>query len=139
MDKLIASGVLCFRTNPKFFLLQHKDRWNIPKGYVDKGEDEIACAWRELYEETGILRTQVELDIDFRFQIQYQIKPPYVGNRLIEKTYVIFLGYMVENLTIKLTEYLGFQWFPWNPPHHIQEWLIDPLLEEVNKHLAVKG
>ncbi len=32
----------------------HRDRWGVPKGHLDKGEDLQACAVREVMEETGV-------------------------------------------------------------------------------------
>jgi hypothetical protein len=40
---------------------------------------------------------------------------------------------------IQVTEHDDHRWFEWNPPHQIQEWTIDPLLHEVERHLRMKG
>jgi predicted NUDIX family NTP pyrophosphohydrolase len=58
-----SAGILAVRGTPLEFFLVHpggpiwanKDEgaWTIPKGLIDPGEDALACAKRELHEETG--------------------------------------------------------------------------------------
>ena len=62
---LVSAGILLYRrtnTGTEVFLVHpggpywaHKDdgAWSVPKGLVDSGEDELACARREFREETG--------------------------------------------------------------------------------------
>lgn len=33
---------------------QHGTSWSLPKGHIEKGEDAMMAAKREIYEETGI-------------------------------------------------------------------------------------
>lgn len=136
MQKVTSAGILLFREAPEksFLLLKSKKRWDVPKGHVERGESEIAGALRELREETGITQQQVRLDEAFRFEMNLKFKAAYLGGRLIDKTYVVFLGYMISDVSIMLTEHDTFQWFLWKPPHHIQKWLVDPLLAEVQRH-----
>lgn len=55
-----TSGGVVFRRNPKsgeveILLIQDaKDRWTIPKGHVEPGEEHGATAEREIREETGL-------------------------------------------------------------------------------------
>lgn len=114
--------------------MRHADRWDLPKGHVDPGETEVQCALRELREETGIRATDIELFEGFRFDSQYQVRAKNSG-RLYDKTLVIFLGRLVRDVPISLTEHIGYEWFAWNPPHRIQAWTIDPLLAEVEQFL----
>jgi hypothetical protein len=76
----------------------------------------------------------VALDPAFRFQTQLQFRAAYLGGQFVDKTYVVFLGRLNGDSEIRLTEHDACQWFPWSPPHHIQKWLIDPLLEAVRQH-----
>ncbi|MEP7291997.1 MAG: NUDIX domain-containing protein [Chloroflexota bacterium] len=136
MQKVTSAGILLFRAAPEksFLLLKTKKRWDVPKGHVERGETEIEGALRELREETGITPEQVTLDESFRFETNLNFKAAYLGGRFIDKTYVVFLGYLSVNLDIILTEHDSYQWFFWNPPHYLQKWLIDPLLVEVQRH-----
>ena len=53
-----------------------------------------------------------------------------------QKTLVIFLAYLVRNVNIKVTEHPDYQWFDWIPSQQIQAATIDPLLVELQAHLA---
>lgn len=117
-----------------FLLLKHPRRWDLPKGHCRRSEDERACALREMNEETGIAQARIELDPDFRFVTQNLVRPAYLRGGAANKTYVIFLGYVAPDAEVRVTEHDHYQWFPWDPPHHIQRWLIDPLLRAVEAH-----
>ena len=140
MLKITSAGVLLFREVPEksFLLLKSKKRWDVPKGHVERGESEHETSLRELYEETGILPDQVALDKTFRFQMQAQFKAAYLGGQFVDKTYLVFIATLQQPVEIKLTEHDMYQWFAWNPPQHIQKWLIDPLLQAVAQHIDLQ-
>ena len=133
MADVKSCGVIVFRESPQksFLLMKHVDRWDLPKGHLDPGESELECALRELVEETGIRSSQIRLDSDFEFRHQYTVAKP---DKSIEylKELVMFLGWLSENVEIELTEHIGYEWLEWQPPHKIQAWTIDPLLDELN-------
>jgi 8-oxo-dGTP pyrophosphatase MutT (NUDIX family) len=138
MDAVKSCGFLVVRGQPieQFLLMRHADRWDLPKGHVDPGETEMQCALRELVEETGIASADIDVDPEFRFESQYQVRGKRDG-RLYDKSLIIFLARLVRDVPIACTEHQGYQWFAWRPPHRIQEWTIDPLLAAVARH--VKG
>jgi bis(5'-nucleosidyl)-tetraphosphatase len=142
MNELKACGVLVVRTDPvdprtirEFLLMRHPARWDLPKGHVDEGEDEIACALRELWEETGLASTDVELDPGFRWTTQYPVVSKRTGGQTWLKTLVVFLGRLRRDREIVCTEHTGYRWFPWRPPHDIQAQTINPLLAHVEQFL----
>lgn len=60
-DRVVAAGGLVWRPSDSSegfdVLLVHRpkyDDWSLPKGKADPGEEEIACALREVEEETGV-------------------------------------------------------------------------------------
>ena len=139
MPQTKACGVVVFRENPvrSFLLMVHPLRWDLPKGHVDEGETDLQCALRELQEETGITADTIEVDPGFRFETSYPVRyKKKHGGQLCQKKLVIFLGWLQRPVTIEVTEHQGYQWIEWNPPHCIQTNTIDPLLEQVEKHLA---
>ena len=56
-------GVVLFNDEGKVFVAQRIDNpgpaWQMPQGGIDKGEEPIDAAWRELFEETGIKRAKL--------------------------------------------------------------------------------
>lgn len=134
-----SCGVLIIRGDPvrEFLLMRHSDRWDLPKGHVDPGETEMQCALRELREETGIGAADVQLMDGFRFESQYPVRTK--SGQVYDKTLVLFLGRLVRDVTIAVTEHLSYEWFAWNPPHRIQAWTIDPLLAKLEQFLQAKS
>jgi len=132
MTAVMSCGVLLLKKLPKgglqFLLMQHGKLWDLPKGHREVGEDEVTAALRETEEETGISRTQFSLIPKFRFESVYYPKYSRL-NQTVEKTLVMFLGLLTEEVQISVTEHIGFRWLPWKPPHRIQKNTIDPLLE----------
>jgi predicted NUDIX family NTP pyrophosphohydrolase len=49
------SGVEVFLVHPggPYWAKRDEGAWSVPKGLVDRGEDELTCAKREFWEETG--------------------------------------------------------------------------------------
>jgi|ERR671932_42616 8-oxo-dGTP pyrophosphatase MutT (NUDIX family) len=137
MRKPKSCGVIVMRTQPQLsflLLIKHPTRYDLPKGHVEFGEDELSCALRELYEETGIEANTLDLDETFRFITNYQTSYKRFGKEIVDKTLVIFLGWLKQDVKIKLSEHDSYIWVEWNPPHAIQKKTIDPLLAELEKY-----
>ncbi len=139
-----SCGVLVFRDQPEwsFLLMEHIDRWDLPKGHVDPGESERETALRELHEETGIAPHKIELDPNFRFSQHYSVQKKRYGKRAVWKELVVFLGTLPEGDAwpeLTLTEHIGYEWFSWAPPHRIQGKSIDPLLNAVEHYWSESG
>lgn len=137
MPEVKSCGYLIIRGNPirEFLLMRHNDRWDLPKGHVDDDESEMQCALRELDEETGITADDIEIVPKFRFTLQYPVYDKHRGGHC-DKTLVVFLARLKRDVNIAATEHVGFEWFPWNPPHTIQTKTIDPLLVAVTEFFA---
>jgi 8-oxo-dGTP pyrophosphatase MutT (NUDIX family) len=132
----ITCGVFVMRKQPQLsFLLLIKrknNQYDIPKGKMESGESEISCALRELKQETQIKVEVIDLDMGFRYTQTYID----TEDNEVEKTFVIFLGWLKHEVKIKLSkEHNNYDWKPWNPPHDIQKKLINPLLVQLNSYL----
>jgi len=139
MAKLKSCGFLIVRGDyprvESFLLMVHPDRYDLPKGHVDKGETNRECAYRELVEETGIRASDIRVDDAFKFKLQYPVQyKDWDAPR--KKKLRIYLGYLQRDVEIKVTEHESFEWRKWDPPHKIQAETIDPLLSQLAKHLA---
>lgn len=63
VDELQYTRVVCVsRYNGKWVYCRHKDRqtWEIPGGHIEPGEDWISAAKREMFEETGTTKLEIE-------------------------------------------------------------------------------
>jgi bis(5'-nucleosidyl)-tetraphosphatase len=134
MQQVKSCGFILFRQQPErrsFLLMKHAERYDLPKGHIEPGESELECALRETSEETGIASSAIEIDPNFEYRSVYYPQYARFNDRVVEKTLVIFLGWVDISAPIATTEHLGYQWIDWQPPHHIQAQTIDPLLAEV--------
>lgn len=131
MSEIKSCGFIVMRTEPQlsFLLMQKSNRYDLPKGHIEPGETELKCALRELYEETGIAAKILQLDEVFRFTTTYETRYQQ------QKTLVIFLGWLQQEVVIKLSEHSGYTWVEWKPPHTIQEKVINPLLGQLEHYL----
>lgn len=66
-----AGGVVLNAKNEVLVVSQHGVSWSLPKGHIDPGEDTLAAAKREIYEESGI--TQLELVKELGFYERHRI------------------------------------------------------------------
>ena len=134
-----ACGFLIVKGDPveSFLLMKHAKRWDLPKGHIDPGENDLQCALRELLEETGIQEDQLIVDPEYRYESRYLVGGKRYGEsgQKVVKTLRIFLGRLTEDVAIDLTEHIGYEWFPWKPPHQIQQQAIDPLLAHFEDYI----
>jgi putative (di)nucleoside polyphosphate hydrolase len=70
-------GVVLFNDESKVFVAQRIDNpgpaWQMPQGGIDKGEEPIDAAWRELQEETGI--KSAKLLAESKGWLRYDLPP----------------------------------------------------------------
>ncbi|MCL1465365.1 bis(5'-nucleosyl)-tetraphosphatase [Argonema galeatum] len=141
MRQMKSCGIIVMRTEPQlsFLLMQKPNSYDLPKGHIEAGEDEWSCALRELHEETGIEASTLHLDEEFRFTDTYQTRYKRFGGKKVNKTVVIFLAWLKQEVNVKVSEHSSFAWVEWNPPHAIQKKIIDPLLQQLEGYLLEKG
>lgn len=107
-----SAGVILFRDEPAatggrvFLLLDYGRHWDYPKGHVEKGEDDLAAALRELKEETGI--DDVQMVEGFKEPIVYFFRHGKKG--LVRKTVVFFLA-RTTKVDVQISdEHVGYVW-----------------------------
>ena len=61
-DELLKFAVIFAKTQNKYVFCKHRDRdsWEVPGGHRENGENIMETAKRELYEETGALKFDIE-------------------------------------------------------------------------------
>jgi bis(5'-nucleosidyl)-tetraphosphatase len=141
MKQVKSCGFILFTGNransqKSFLLMKHADRYDLPKGHIEPGESDIECALREMNEETGISADAVRVEPGFEYRSIYHPQSARYDNQFIEKTLIIFLGWVDNPIVTTSTEHLGYEWIDWQPPHQIQTQTIDPLLAEVSAYFS---
>ncbi len=131
-----AAGLLLFalESPPKFLLMRHRNRWDLPKGHAELGEEILTTALRETEEETGVPASAISVDPDFRFVVEYSVTYRNRGERLKRVTY--FLGYLPAVRQIVITEHESYLWCEWPQTESLQPQTIDPLLKAARDHFA---
>ena len=140
-------GIIVLNKQNKVFVGKRKDnpgdKWQMPQGGVDQGEDYITAMKRELLEETSIKNIEIIKEIDkiFQYELPQNLvgiiwKGKYKGQK--QKWFITrFLGEENEiNLNSKHAEFIDWKWIE---PKMLPEVIVDfkrklylNLLKEIN-------
>lgn len=114
-----SAGVVVFRKEGgrRYYLLLHygpdarrnNSFWDFSKGHIEKGEDDLMAAKREVFEETGI--NDLNIIKGFREKIRYFFV---IKERKISKTVVYFLGETKKSDVEISFEHTGFKWLEYS-------------------------
>ena len=78
-----AVGVMLINRDRKVWVGQRIDStleaWQMPQGGLDKGEDPLEGAYRELEEETGIGRDLIEIVTQAKDELTYDLPDDLIG------------------------------------------------------------
>ena len=140
-------GIIVLNKQNKIFVGKRKDnpgdKWQMPQGGVDEGEDYITAMKRELKEETGIENIKIIKEIEkiYQYELPKDLvgiiwKGKYRGQK--QKWFITrFLGEEKEiNLNTKNAEFIDWKWIePKLLPEIIVNFkkdLYHNLLKEIN-------
>ena len=114
-------GIIVLNKQNKIFVGKRKDnpgdKWQMPQGGVDEGEDYITAMKRELMEETSIKNIEIIKEIDkiYQYELPENLvgiiwKGKYRGQK--QKWFITrFLGEEKEiNLNTKHAEFVDWKW-----------------------------
>ena len=141
-------GIIVLNNNNQVFVGKRKDnpvdKWQMPQGGVDKGEDFITAMRRELIEETSIKNIKILKEIQNMYQYELPKnlvgiiwKGKFRGQR--QKWFITkFLGKDDEiNLNTQNPEFIDWKWID---PKDLPEVIVDfkkklylNLLKEINQ------
>ena len=114
-----AAGAVVFRRTEsgiRLLLLRAFKNWDFPKGLVEPGEDQLACARREVKEETGLS------GLDFPFGDEFRETVPYASNKVAR----YYLAETEEHeIELPVSPELG------RPEHHEYRWVSFGEAEEL--------
>ena len=126
-------GIIVLNNNNQVFVGKRKDnpgdKWQMPQGGVDKGEDFITAMRRELIEETSIKNIKILKEIQKMYQYELPKnlvgiiwKGKFRGQR--QKWFITkFLGKDDEiNLDTKHPEFIDWKWID---PQELPEVIVD--------------
>ncbi len=94
-----ASGMILFRNyaqGREYLIIKNRigGHWGFPKGRLEPGEDELTAALREVAEEVGIIRLQVESGFTERLSYRFVR-----GRAVVNKEVALFLAAADEDGT----------------------------------------
>ena len=114
-------GIIVLNKQNKIFVGKRKDnpgdKWQMPQGGVDEGEDYVTAMKRELLEETGIKNIKIVKEIEkiYQYELPENLvgiiwKGKYRGQK--QKWFIIrFLGEEKEiDLNTKHAEFVDWKW-----------------------------
>jgi len=140
-------GIVVLNKKNEIFVGKRKDnpgdKWQMPQGGVDEGEDYVTAMKRELLEETGIKNIEIIKEINkiYHYELPDNLvgiiwKGKYRGQK--QKWFITrFLGKEKEiNLNTKHAEFIDWKWIQ---PNLLPEVIVDfkkdlylNLLKEIN-------
>ena len=140
-------GIIVLNKQNKIFVGKRKDnpgdKWQMPQGGVDEGEDYITAMKRELFEETSIQNIKIIKEIEkiYQYELPKNLvgiiwKGKYRGQK--QKWFITrFLGEEKEiNLNTKHAEFIDWKWIE---PKFLPEVIVNfkkdlylNLLKEIN-------
>ena len=143
----IGVGIIVLNKQNKIFVGKRKDnpgdKWQMPQGGVDEGEDYITAMRRELLEETSIQNIEIIKEIEkiYQYELPENLvgiiwKGRYRGQK--QKWFITrFLGEEKEiNLNTKHAEFIDWKWIE---PKFLPEVIVNfkkdlylNLLKEIN-------
>lgn len=82
---VIAGGVVINKKSEVVVVNQNNNSWSLPKGHIEKEEDPLAAAKREINEECGIA------DLTFIKELGYYLRPSYGEDDRATKLRIVYL------------------------------------------------
>ncbi len=116
---ILSAGIVIVRKEEeewKYLFLRAFRNWDFPKGLVERGEDPLETAQREVEEEAGIT------DLKFSWSYEFKETEPYSGGKKIARYYIAETTQ--SEVTFSINPELGM------PEHHEYRWLS---YEEIKK------
>jgi len=125
----VAAGALFVDDQGRVLLVHptYKDTWDIPGGYVERGESPAAACRRELAEELGLDRKPVRL-------LSVDWAPSDVeGDKLLFLFDCGPLGADVEDITLDQAELDRWQWIALE---HLEDFVIERIARRIRSTVA---
>lgn len=141
-----SAGAVIFRreNNENYYLLLYypslthrseKDYWDLPKGHIEVGEDEIQTVRREVTEETGL--KNIRIIGGFEETIKYFFK---YNGKTISKTVVFYLAETKTKEVNISGEHMAFKWLAFREAlEHLAHKNAKNILKKADNFLNTKN
>ena len=119
--KVISAGIIIFRRGEgdiKFLLLYRgRGTWDFPRGRMEGGERSWQTAFREVREETGLHRNELQMHPNFKVHERF----PYSrrGNKKVFKIIIFYLAETTQPRVWISAEHEGYGWFSYPEAHKL--------------------
>jgi len=134
-EERIAGGGLVLNSKSEILFIFRNNKWDLPKGHIEKGEEIKKGAVREVEEECGITSPQIIAPLTETYHT-YTHK----GTEVLKHTYWFLMQYDgKEKLIPQLEE--GITKVEWIPKEHIEKCMQNTygsIADVVKKYLANK-
>lgn len=110
-----AAGGKVFNSNKEILAIYRLEKWDLPKGKVEKGESVREAAVREVEEECGITDLKIEKELNSTYHT-YWMK----GKHMLKRTYWYQMSYSGSETLVPQTEE-DIQEVKWLSPDNLDE------------------
>ena len=94
-----AAGGIVQNSDKEILFILRLGKWDLPKGKMEKGEDEASCATREVMEETGVKNLTVKKKLGETYHTYEQF-----GKHFLQISHWFFMNCPANQETIPQTE-----------------------------------
>lgn len=129
---VLSAGVVVVRyhaATPYFLLLRVYNYWDFPKGLLEKGEEPLAAAVREVEEETGLKELSFLWGMEFRQTAPYRSS----GGTKVARFYLAESSAGEVRLPVSpelgRPEHHEFRWLPYTEARELLSDRLKPILD----------
>lgn len=120
-----------------YLLLDYGKYWDFPKGHLERGEDDLTAALRELGEETGL--DDVTLVDGYSREISYYFRARGDGG-VVRKDVCFFLGRTATKAVRLSEEHVGYAFLPFDEAlARVKYPTAKELLRQAERRLSGQG
>ncbi len=130
MHRILSSGIIPIFWNvqgPTVLLLRIYNYWDFPKGMVERGEEPLVGAMRELREETTLQR------VEFPWGQEFQETEPYAQGKIAR----YYLGEVVSQEVRISHEHHEYRWMRFEEAARVLSPRVKAVLEWAARRLGV--